>query len=149
MARRALEQFSRKPHERPVCAKPLLSQTWWMQLFHVSTSCPLQSQVEAFALGHRALAMKFGVREVMKALEFFYLAALCYWLFGQQMLPLHNHCMSLADVSYWKALVSSISSASNIGVPAWWDVKGCRHLVSTSGQVRELELTLVIIFGPV
>lgn len=82
-----------------------------------------------------------------RPLRFFYLAALCCWWFGPQMLPLRNRCMSLADVSYLKALLSSISSASGIGVPAWWDVKACRHLVSTSEQVRELKITLMIIFG--
>lgn len=104
-------------------------------------------KLRLYALGHRALTMKYAVREAMKALVFFYLVALCCWWFGPQMLLLRNSCMSLADVSYSKALVSSISSASGIGVPAWWDVKGCRHLVSTSEQVRELKLTLVIIFG--
>ena len=99
--------------------------------------------------GHRGLAIKCGVHEAMKALAVFYLVALCCFWFGPQMLPLRNYCICLADVSYSNALVSSISSGSGIGVPAWWNVKGCRHLVSTFEQVRELILTLVIIFGRV
>lgn len=107
-------------------------------------------KLRLYPLGHRALAMTCGVHEAMKALAgFFLFSGLCCWWFGPQMLPLRNPPMRPADVSHSNALVSRISSVSSIGIPSWWDVKSCRHRVSTSEQVRELELTLVIIFGAV
>lgn len=106
-------------------------------------------KLRLYPLGSRVLAMTCGVHEAMKSLAVFLFSGLCCWWFGPQMLPLRNSSSELADVSYSKALVSSISSVSSIGIPAWWDVKSCRHGVSTSEQVRELELTLAIIFGHV
>lgn len=49
---------------------------YWMQLLHVSTSCPSHIQIEALctgAFGHWLLTVKCGVHGAMKALFWFYL----------------------------------------------------------------------------
>lgn len=119
----------------------------WMQRFHVVRY--IFKLLGLCALGHRVLSVERGVHQAMKTLPpfcccFFLFSGLCCWWFGPQMLPLRNPRTRLADVSHSKALVSSVSAFS---IPAWWDVKSCRHGVSKSEQV--CELTVVIIFDHV
>lgn len=122
---------------------------YWTQLFHVSTGCPLYIQVEAFSSwspGARHDVWRPRSHEGPRG--FFYLAACAAG-------DLAHRCCRCVTLQWGRLTchiqtpVSSISSVSTIGIPAWWDVKSSRHRVSTSEQVRELELTLVIIFGAV
>lgn len=119
------------------------------QPFHVNTGCPLYIQVEALSSWSPGARHDVWRPRSHEGPRGFLFSGLCCWWFGPQMVPLRNPSMRPADVSYSNALLSSISSVSSIGISAWWDVKSCRHRVSTSEQVRELELTLVIIFGAV